>query len=620
MAAACGARAQDAADLAEMSLEQLADIEITSVSRRPQTLNRAAAAVYVITQEAIRRSGYTTLPEILRLAPNLQVAALNNVEYAITARGFNNAVGNKLLVLMDGRTIYTPLFSGVFWEMQDTMIEDIERIEVISGPGATLWGANAVNGVINIITKNTADTQGFLFSGDAGSHERGLAVRAGGTLPGDGTFRVYAKMRDWDETERSSGLDALDEWERRQVGFRADWADEAQTITIQGDAYEGDTPDRGVVGPFVLPPAEISGMNLLGRWTRRFDNGQDLRLQVYWDYTKRRDIILFQPQADIFDVEFQHGIPWGRHRFLWGAGYRYASDDVDPGFFTMFVPEERDLDWQNVFLQDQVQLTDDIELTLGLRLEWNDYTGLEYLPNARLAWAISPKHLAWGSLARAVRAPSRFDRDIFTPTVPPFIVAGGPDFEAEVAHVAQLGYRGQPLDNLSWSVTFYYNDWDDLRSGTELPLPTFLANNIHGESYGMEAWGTWQVISWWRLAAGGMVMDKNLKFRTGRTDTVGVDNPSLHNDPDYQWLLHSWLDLPYDLELDIHLRRVGALVTEPVPAYTELDVRLGWKPVEGVDVSLVGRNLLHRDHPEFGPAISRSELERAVLVQLRVRL
>jgi iron complex outermembrane receptor protein len=361
-------------------------------------------------------------------------------------------------------------------------------------------------------------------------------------------------------------------------------------------------------------------MNLLGRWTRRFEGGSDIRLQLYWDYTKRREIIFFQPQAEIFDVEFQHGIPLGRHRLMWGAGYRYASDDVDPGLFTMFVPKERDLDWENVFLQDQIRLSDRLELTLGLRLEWNDYSGLEYLPNARLAWAISDEHLLWTSLARAVRAPSRFDREVFTPTAPPFIVAGGPDFEAEVAHVAEVGYRGQPLDNLSWSMTLYYHDWDHLRSGSGLPLPTVLTNNIRGESYGMETWGTWQVTPWWRLSAGGSVLDKNLRFRRGTFDTVGVDNPTLHNDPDYQWLLHSWLDLPYDLELDVHVRHVGSLVTDPVPAYTELDLRLGWQPVDGVELSLVGRNLLHRDHQEFGPVTSTSELERAALVQLKLNL
>lgn len=605
-------------DLVEMTLEELANIEITSVSRQRESLSRAPASIYVITAEDIRRSGATSIPEVLRLAPNLQVARRDAFQYSITARGFNNAVGNKLLVLLDGRTIYTPLFSGVFWEMQDTVMADIDRVEVISGPGATLWGANAVNGVINIITKESDETTAPLLVADAGNRERGGAARVGGSYAGIGTFRIFGKYREWDHTRLANDSDVKDAWKKGQIGFRSDLKAGDNQLTFEGDAYRGESEHRGFVGALEIPSIEVSGMNLLARWTRDLGNDSHLMLQAYWTHSERKDFVLFQPKDDIFDLEFQHSIPLAKQRILWGGGYRYAKDDIEPGFFSSYIPDSEQLDWQNIYIQDEIQLNQDLEATLGIKLERNDFTGWEYLPSLRLAWSLAENRLLWAGVSRAVRAPSRFDRNVFFPENPPFIVAGGPDFQSEVAHVIEGGFRDHPLSNLNYSVTLYYHDWDKLRSGTGLPLPIMLVNNIEGEAYGIEAWATWQAASFWRISGGVNAMDKNLRVKPGTSvDTVGVNNNTLHNDPDYQWNVRSSFDLPADIQLDLLLRRVDELVVQPVPAYTELDVRLAWYAMRNLELSVTGYNLLHRSHAEFGGIAFRGEFQRSVLFGLK---
>lgn len=603
--------------LLQLSLEELSNLEVTSVSRREESLAGAAASIYVLTSDDIRRSGATTLPEVLRLAPNLQVARIDSVRYAISARGFNNSIGNKLLVLIDGRTVYTSLFSGVFWEMQDTLLQDIERIEVISGPGATLWGANAVNGVINIITRSAADTTGTLLSAEAGTQESGVAVRSGGSLASGWHWRTYAKAREWDNTRSQSAVSARDGWDKRQAGFRADYAGPRDQFTVQGDIHDGESEHRGFVGSFEIPAMEISGHNLLARWNRELADGASFRLQAYWDRYRRDESIIYSPEADTFDLEFQHSSTHGRHQVLWGGGYRRASDDVKPGFFTAILPDSRSLQWQNLFIHDEISLAARWSMIAGVKLEWNDYTGMEYLPTLRLGWDASERHYFWTALSRAVRAPSRYDRDAYFPQQAPFIVAGGPDFEAEVAVVRALGYRGQLSDKLSLAATVFRHDWEKLRSGTPLPLPTFLSNDIEGEARGVEAWLNWQATAQWRLGAGLTTLDKDLRFTPGSSDTAGVNNATLHNDPDYQWQLRSSLDLGPRLMFDLFLRRVAALEVEPVPAYEELTARLAWQAAPGLELALTGNNLLHRDHAEFGPLALRNRIERQFNLSLR---
>ena len=601
------------AGLADLTLEELANLEVTSVSRRAERLPQAPASIFVITGEDIRRSGATSLPEALRLAPNLQVARIDATQYAISARGFNNAVGNKLLVLIDGRTVYTPLFSGVFWDQQDVMLEDVERIEVISGPGATLWGANAVNGVINVITRPSSDTHGVLVSAGAGNLEQTLAARYGGRLDAGGHFRLYAKGTRLQNTWTGADAAVADGRDWGQAGFRADWLGGRGGFTLQGDVYHGRSDDRGAIGPFVAGRIEVEGMNLLGRWTRELDNGTNLRIQGYLDHARRVDRALFQPDAQTADIELQHDVPLDAHRVVWGGGYRRARDHVTDGIISGMRPKSRELDWVNIFVQDEMRLAERFTLTAGLRLEKNDYTGWEYMPSLRAAWT-SAVGLVWASASRAVRTPSRFDRDVVVPLLPGFAL-GGPHFEAEVAHVYELGFRAQPTQTFSWSATLFRHEWDRLRSGTVPPL--VLENRIEGPVHGLEAWGTWQATPGWRLSAGLLSLDKDLELEAGSTDPVGVDNPTLANDPEYQWMIRSSHRLGPSADLDAMLRRVGRLPNPEVRGYTALDVRLAWRPAAAVEWFLVVRNLLDPEHPEFGDPPIRSEIERSVFLGVR---
>jgi iron complex outermembrane receptor protein len=568
----------------------------------------------VITANDIRRSGVTTLPEALRLAPNLQVARLSTGQYAITARGFNNAIGNKLLVLIDGRTVYAPYFSGVLWDQQEVMLADVDRIEVISGPGGTLWGTNAVNGVINVVSRTSAQTQGGLVVGYGGNLDYGGSLRYGGTLGERGTFRVYAQGAQQQNTKNAAGVAQLDSAESMQAGFRADWSGESGDFTLQGNAAQGKTEARGFLGPFPLGRLETSQENLLGRWTRSFADGSDIRVQAYYDHFKRVEALLYRPEEEILDIEFQHGLALGAHRVLWGAGYRWASDNLQPGYFLGFAPARRTLSWTNMFAQDEVPLNDKLTLTFGARVEHNDFSGTELLPSARLAWRLADDHLLWTAFSRAVRAPARLDRDLRLPPAPPYIIAGGPDFVSEVADIYELGYRAQLSRAVSFSVTAFYQEWDKLRSG-QLPPNAQVQNKIYGNSSGVEAWATWQPLPQWRLSGGITTLHKDLRLRPDSADPVGPR--ALGNDPDYQWMLRSAFDLPERQEFDIMVRRVDALPSPSVPAYTAVDLRYGWHIDDRIEISATVRNLLDAAHAEFNAAPDRSEIGRSMLLQLR---
>jgi iron complex outermembrane recepter protein len=607
------------ADLKKLSIEELLDLEVTSVSKQSERLADAPSSIFVITSEVIRRSGATSLPEALRLAPNLQVARIDVSQYAISARGFNNAVGNKLLVLIDGRTVYTPIFSGVFWDQQDIMLEDVERIEVISGPGATLWGANAVNGVINVISRRAADTQGGLVLLRGGDQERSGAFRYGGAAGENGHFRIYAKGSRLENTETANGAAVADGFDWGQAGFRADWETGRDGVTVQGDVYDGGAEDRGSPNFGPVGRIESSGMNLLARWTRQLDDS-DLRVQAYADHAERQDRNTFSPEADVLDIEVQHSLRRGKNRYVWGGGYRHGRDDVRPGMFlglipSGFIPSSRALDWWNVFGQGDLSLTDSLTLTAGLKFEHNDYTGLEHLPSVRLAWKASSLVSLWGAASRAVRAPSRIDRELFLPTTPPFLIAGGPNFVSEVAEVFEAGVRGQVSSSVSYSATLFWHEWEHLRSGTAPRV--VLENKIHGSTYGLETWGTWQVARSWRLSAGLMTLRKHLELESGSTDPQGVTNPNLSNDPDYQWLLRVSADLAQNQQLDVSVRQAGELPNPVVPEYTAVDLRYGWTARPDLEFSLTLRNALDAEHAEFGPAPARSEIARDVYAQVR---
>lgn len=614
---AAGAAAADAAsgstsaaDLSRMTLEELTNIEISSVSKHAERLIDAAASIYVITREDIRRYGATSIPEILRLAPNLQVARVDSSQYAISARGFNSTTANKLLVLIDGRSVYTPLFSGVFWDAQDTMIEDIERIEVISGPGGTLWGANAVNGVINIITRHTRDTTGGLVSAGAGNDERGAGVRYGGKLGEDATYRIYAKGFARDNTVSASGASAQDSWNKGQAGFRLDWGKGGDTLVLQGDAYDGSIDQK------ILDDKSISGAHLLGRWNKTLAGGSALQVQAYYDQTRRIYPGTFGEVLDTYDMDVQHRFSLGgRHDITWGGGYRYSHDDVTNSAALAFLPASRGLTLGNVFVQDDIALTERLKLTVGAKLEHNNYTGFENQPNVRLAWKPGDSVLLWSAISRAVRTPSRVDRELFAPgSAPHTVLGGGPDFQSEKLTAYEIGYRTQPSPRASFSISTFYNVYDKLRSLEPTGGTTVLANMMEGNTYGVETWGSYGINEWWQLKAGYTYLRKDLRFKPGSSDTTSLK--SADNDPSHQFSVRSIMNLTHNLDMDFALRSVGDLPGSDVPSYVALDGRLGWRISKGTEVSLSGFNLLDKRHPEFGAAATRSEIGRTFYVKM----
>ncbi|MES2207460.1 MAG: TonB-dependent receptor plug domain-containing protein [Pseudomonadota bacterium] len=609
-------------DLTILSFEELGDIEITSVSKRSEKLADAPASIYVISNEDIRRSGVTSLAEALRLAPNLQVARVNTGQYAISARGFNNGIGNKLLVLIDGRTVYTPLFSTVNWDSQHVMLEDVERIEVISGPGATLWGANAVNGVINIITRSAHDTQGGLVTAGAGNREQNAAARYGGTFGTDGHYRLYATGSKLENSVRGNGTNVLDGWDNTQAGFRIDKGHAANNFTLQGDTYKG----KSEAGPLGSPA--ISGTNILARWSRHMADNSSYQLQMYYDQTDRDNPFTYRDQAKTFDIGFQHGLPLvAAHRILWGGGYRFAQTDTQTHFNALnplpqvFIPADPSQHWENLFIQDEIALNTKTNLTLGMKAERNVYTGVEYLPNVRIAWKPSTNQLLWGALSRAVRAPARLDRDFYLylslpnrPLIP--IIKGGPDFQSEIANVIELGYRSQPNNALSYSITGFYNIYDKLRSGQ--PPPAVVQNMMEGKTYGFEAWGNYQATPNWRLSAGWMELRQDLKVKPGSLDPTGPR--ALGNDPDRTWQLRSAWNITNQHQLDVTVRHVAALPMPIVPAYTAIDGHFNWRIHNNVDISLLMQNIFGSRHAEFDTSASRSEFGRSVFLKLVWRM
>jgi iron complex outermembrane recepter protein len=602
------AAAQETANrLADLSLEELSGLKITSVSGRAESLQDAAASVYVITGEDIRRSAATTLPEALRLAPNLQVARLNSGQYAISARGFNNAIGNKLLVLIDGRTIYSALFSGVFWDANDVVLEDVERIEVVSGPGGTLWGANAVNGVINVITKSASDTHGGLASATRSGHGGYETARWGGSV-GDGiNYRAYALALDRSDTSRADGLVRPDSSSKKQLGFRADWSGRAGSFTVQGDAYNGGEFPANNLAP------KLSGANLLARWKGEFTSGSPFTVQAYVDRTKRDDVTAFRDTATTVDVQFTHEPQLtAGHELLWGAGYRRTRDADERSPVVLFIPAQRMLDWSSVFAQYGRQFGKSIEFTLGAKAEHNIYSGLEFLPNARLSYKHENNALTWAALSRAVRAPARLDREFFSPGSPPFVINGGPTFDSEIAKVIEIGHRGLAPSGISYSVTAFRQRYERLRSGSTT-LPITVVNQIEGYVDGIEAWASWQATQAWRLSAGGLGLRKHLNSTRGTPDPNGI--ASLGNDPREQFKLRSSLNFGARGEFDVIVRHIGALPAPAVAAYTAVDARIAWQLTPQVELSLLGQNLFDKRHVEFNAVGVASQIERRLFVK-----
>jgi iron complex outermembrane recepter protein len=626
--------------LKHLSIEELMDIEVTSVSRTPETLSSAAAAVSVITNEDIRRSGATTIPEALRGVPGLHVARRNSDSWAVSSRAFSSVNSEKLLVMSDTRSIYTPLVSGVFWDVQDYLLEDVERIEVIRGPGASLWGSNAVNGVINITTRHARNTQGTFLSAAVGTEELGsVAGRYGGRFGESGFFRVFGQYSDRDSSFKP-GSPTSDDWRIGHGGFRADWdASSSDALTLQGDVYSANIgqygPGVNIIGrpgPDGDLQVHAGGGNLLGRWRRDLGGGSDLQLRAYYDNTHRDDPS-FRDDLDTFDLDLQHRyLPSSRHEIVWGLNYRVTDNgNRGKGVFALDPEDSRDQLFGG-FAQDQITITQALRLTVGTKLEHNDFSGFEVQPTVRVSWDVAPGQNAWAAVSRAVRVPTRLERDIAIEVTPPGsnprgVLLGDDQFDAEELLAYELGYRWQPLPVLGLDLALFHDRYQGLASvefGTPtldpqtglITVPVVNRNLTDARSLGAELLATYSPREYWRLVASYSYIYLDMQPHGADLNrAVFLDGAT----PRQQFSLRSLLDLPGGWQLDAQFRHSAALERQPgtvdgagIEGYSELDVRLAWQASEHWELSLVGQNLLHDHHLEFGTPATRGEIERSV--------
>jgi iron complex outermembrane receptor protein len=642
-------------ELTTLSLEELMKVEVTSVSKQAQPLFQAAAAIFVISQEDIRRSGVTTIPEALRMAPGIQVARLDTHRWAVSSRGFNGEFANKLLVLIDGRTVYSPLFTGVFWDAQDTVLEDIDRIEVIRGPGASLWGANAVNGVINIITKKAKDTQGLLAVVGGGTEERAFTTLRYGTSVGEHTHaRLYGKFSERDDFVRSDGTPGGDDWRNGRGGFRLDHElSSRDNLTVQGDYYRG-SEGFGFVEPLLTTPFSrsvrdrwsYSGGNVLSRWKHTFSDSSSLLLQTYYDRAER-DSRLFTERRDTFDIDLQHSFAWNQaNRIIWGFGYRFTTDHIVNSTTIRTSPTSRVLNLFNGFVQDEFTLIPNtLAVTAGTKVEHNDFTGWVVQPSGRLRWTPTQTLMFWGAISHAIRTPSRAEDDstLDQMALPPnALFPGSPvalttfggqrGFRNESLVAYEIGTRYQPIESWSIDITAFYNRYDRLRSiepgASSLatnPLPPhlvvpFIANNkLAAETHGVEVSSEWHPVDWWHLRAAYSYL--RIQMITGTSlDPLGRNANG--ESPQHHASLRSLMQLPGNFELDLWGRFVDRLPALNIPAYVSLDTRLGWKPTKTFDVSIVGQNLLESRRPEFSSSFvaqNGTEVQRGAYIKLTYR-
>lgn len=611
-------------ELKKLSVEQLMDISVTLVSRVPQKLSQSASAIQVITQDDIKHSAATNLPEALRLATNLQATQLSSRHWIISARGFNATFSNKLLVMIDGRTVYSPLFAGVFWDAQDVLLEDVDHIEVISGPGGALWGANAVNGVINIITKSAKDTKGLYVSGAIGTFLKdNIQARYGGDLGSKISYRVYSQYYDRNNTILPGGKDNADSWRFSQSGFVMDWnLDKTNAFNIQGNFYAG----RESKNP---APSSIDGQNIMGKWSHSFSDRSNLIVRGYVDRTWRIDIpSTINDKLITYDLDLQHDFPVGRaHHFLWGLEYRFINDRVDHSTQNLaLLPPHRNMHVFSGFAQDEISfLNDRFKVTVGTKVQQSSFTSFEVLPNIRLAFTPYQQNLLWAAVSRSIRSPSRIDVDYYIPAypVPPTSpsVAGGPDFKPEKLIAYEAGYRLQTSSRMLLSLALFYNRYNDLYSVEPLPgtLTYQIQNGAKGFSNGLEVYGNFQISSLWHLRSGYTYFFKKLENKPGNTtDPATLKN--LGSDAKNQALIQSVLDLPHHLNFAVVARYISSLSATSfitrVPPYFTLDVKMSWKLSKQLEISAVGQNLLDKQHVEVGGIGGGIEIPRGFYARI----
>ena len=583
-----------------LSLDQLMNVSITIVSRSPEQLFKTPASVYVISNDEIKNSGATNIVGALRLAPSVNVAQGNAGAWVVTTRGFSNIFANKLLVMIDGRVVYTPLYAGVIWDMQNVLLEDIEQIEIVSGPGASLWGSNAVNGVINIITKNSKDTQGLYVSAGGGTALQDFsAIRYGGKIGDNSYFRFYAQRYDYDNFTLTNGTANSDRWDYTQGGFRADFNPSGDnSFTLQGDL-------NGELARTLPTNSNSDGQNLMGKWTHSFSDSSNLKVKVYFDRTWIHDIpSTLSDQLTTYDLDFQHSFSLGKiNNIVWGAGYRLMFDETPTTtIYVGFIPLKLTMPLYSAFAQDEVNIINQkLNLTVGTKLEHNVFTGFEWQPSVRLTYTPSDQQTIWSAVSRAVRTPSRFDVDYYIPKyiVPPpgLSIAGGPNFVSEKLIAYELGYRISPINQLSFSLSTFYNNYSDLYSVEALPgTNTYeIQNGSEGKSWGAELFADFQITNMWKLRGGYTFFRINLKPKPGHT----YDPSVLADDPENMASLESSVNLLKDYQFDITAHYVSALPLNNAPSYVSLNARIA-RRFGNLELSIVGQNLLKKYHIEYG--------------------
>ena len=634
-------------EILDLELAELMQIQITSVGRKTQNLTDVPAAVYVINQEDIHNSGVTSIPEALRMVPGLQVARISSNKWAISSRGFNGTFANKLLVQIDGRSVYSPSYSGVYWDVQNVMLEDVDRIEVIRGPGATLWGANAVNGIINIITRQSSDTQGILLSVGAGDHEQGMAAfRYGAQFSENSYGRFYVSRHDQDAYQFTvDRTDSQDEWHMTYGGFRLDGdVGLNDSWTFQGDAYRGENNQRVDtywVSTSTLPTQiqdsfNPEGFNLLGRWTHDYSETNSGTLQIYYDYFQRGDIYL-QQKYHIFDVDFQHRFqPAGRHDIIWGLGYRLSKDEFDNTFQASILPDSRTDTLLSTFVQDEIcLLADRLWFTFGSKIEHNEYTGIEIQPSARLFWKPKEQHSFWAAVSRAVRTPARIENsgrvvvgmfELLPTTFVPFTFNGNHDLKSEELLAYETGYRFRANTNLSLDFALFYNTYDDLQTSQRTSLLSLLyVNEMEGKTYGVEISAEWKPLPW--LASTLSYSYIKLQMDANVSKKYMLEIYAEDSSPQHQASIRSNIDLGHNVQLNLWGRYVDTIKAAPPQAvkagigvddYVALDANIVWRPCAELELMLVGQNLLDRRHLEFIQEYFTSpiEIERSVYAKL----
>lgn len=638
-------------DLSDLSLEELMNIEVITANRQAQPLAETTAAIFVISNEDIKQSGVTTIADALRMAPGVQVAKSSSHTWAISIRGFNDRFSNKLLVLMDGRTLYNPLHSGVTWEVQDMILEDIERIEVIRGPGAVMWGANAVNGVINIITKDSNDTLGTLITGASGNVERfhGQA-RFGGTVGETSSYRLYGKYLNRDDGENETPFPGEDSWEMSQGGFRLDHTLSTKSeLTLQGDLYKERLDDMGFIVHPPLPVAvptqsitDMKGYHLLGQWRYSVAENNNLQAKLYYD-TTTMDSVLGKEDRDTIDFDFQHIFPLGDiHSITWGVSYRHSSDDIEGSPQASALHEDsRDDTLYSAFFQDELALFHpSLTFTIGSKFEHNDYTGFEIQPSIRSNWLPADNHSLWMAISRAVRTPSRYEHDgiIRSPLLPDpetgmmqvKVFQSNPDFKSEILLAYEAGYRHIASKKFSYDLALFYNDYDELKTWEpgsltivstplgDLPVQPYLVENkLSGYTYGGEVVANYLPMDWWRIQGVYSYLQMHLEndSDSGASNAEEIENTS----PRSQFSLRSLMEFPHNLSLNLWLRYIGTLASENTNSYWDGDVRVAWSPLDHIELSLVGQNLFHKSHKEIEQSSYLSlntEVKRSVYLKL----